>query len=133
MTSPSQFSAQANNGFIPAVGDSFTVLTYGSLLGNFSGFNLPALPVAFQPVLSSTALTLVVQPLISLLQGTNLVFNANGTPGSQSVLLSTTNLALPLANWIPVATNTFDLTAYFSFTNNMLLDEPQEFFIQKLQ
>jgi hypothetical protein len=122
------FGVHLNNGFIPVAGASYTVFTYGSLAGNFSGFNLPANVVDLRPVYGSTALTLVFQPIISL-SGTNLVFNANGTPGNQSVLLSSTNLTAPLADWVPVVTNTFDVNGHYSFTNNVGAGKPSEFFI----
>jgi len=132
------FGVHLNNGFVPAAGDSYTVLNYGSFSGNFTGFNLPAVfdqptaSLACQPVFGINSLTLVVQPLI-VLPGTNLVLNANGAPGSEVVLLSSTNLAIPVANWTPVVTNTFDnLTGYFSFTNGMGANKPHEFFIFKL-
>jgi hypothetical protein len=133
VTSPGAFSAHLNNGYIPTTGDTFNVLSCTSLSGSFNGFSLPAASVAFQAIISTNAMSLLVQPLIALFQETNLVFNANGTPGSQAVLLSSTNVAVALTNWVPVATNTFDAAAYFSYTNNMLLNKPQEFFIQKLQ
>ena len=44
----------------------------------------------------------------TLINGTRLVFSVtNATPGIQYYLLSSTNLATPLANWTRVSTNTF--------------------------
>jgi fibronectin-binding autotransporter adhesin len=130
------FGVHLNNGFVPVAGDSYTVLTYTSLSGSFSRFswpamfNQPAATLACRPIFGDTALTVSVHPLIWL-PGTNVVLNANSTPGSQVVLLSSTDLAIPVANWTPVGTNTIDVTGYFSFTNNMEADKPSEFFFFK--
>jgi len=44
------------------------------------------------------------------LAGGSITLNAtNGVPGGLVEILSTTNIALPFANWIPVLTNNFDL------------------------
>ena len=52
------------------------------------------------------------------MSGTNLVLRGgNGVPLGNYVVLATTNLALPLANWTRLATNQFDAGGNFSFTN----------------
>jgi hypothetical protein len=68
-----------------------------------------------------TVATAPAQPVITgiKLQGTNLIISGtNGSTIYQSVLLTSTNVALPLANWIPVVTNTF-ASATFSITNSV--------------
>ena len=124
-----------DNGYIPAVGNTFTVLTYGSLSGAFTGFNLPnLLPTVWQPVYNSTTLTLTLLPGIGELpSGTNVVVNINGTPGQQAILLTSTNVSQHLLNWTPVATNTFDVTTYLGFTNSINPNIPDQFFIFKFQ
>jgi len=52
-------SANLNNGYVPATGNSFAVLTYGSRTGTFTNFNLP-FAVAWQTNYGSTAFTLSV-------------------------------------------------------------------------
>jgi hypothetical protein len=64
---------------------------------------------------------------------TNLLVNLNGTRGHQAILLMSTKLELPLADWTHLATNTFDATSYLSFTNNMRPSQPYQFFTFKLQ
>jgi len=49
------------------------------------------------------------------------------TNGTYYVLVST-NLALPLNQWTPVATNQFDASGNFIFTNSAPTNAPQEFF-----
>jgi hypothetical protein len=75
----------------------------------------------------------ILSPLISSigLDGTNLVLNvANSITGGVFTVLMSTNISLPLTNWIALATNTaisgnFMLTA----TNAVNLAAPNSFFI----
>jgi alpha-galactosidase len=57
---------------------------------------------------------------------------SNGIPGWNYSVAATTNPALPEAQWQPVATNSFDTSGNFSFTNNSGSD-PAEFYVLKLQ
>jgi len=67
------------------------------------------------------------------LSGTNLIFNGlGGSPGSNYVMLASTNLALPLANWSALTTNTFDGSGQFHYTNHVSPAKPRQFFIFKL-
>jgi len=47
--------------------------------------------------------------------------------------LSSTNVAAPLENWTPLATDTFSPSGGFAFTNSMSADVPQQFYLLKLQ
>jgi hypothetical protein len=61
--------------------------------------------------------------------GTNLVVNgANGTPFNPVFLLSSTNLAWPMTNWVYLDTNSFDFSGNVSFTNATLSGEPQRYY-----
>ncbi|HKW30085.1 MAG TPA: glycosyl hydrolase family 28 protein [Verrucomicrobiae bacterium] len=63
--------------------------------------------------------------------GGNLGFVISGTGGVTNgtyYVLASTNLALPLDQWMPVATNLFDAGGNFSFTNSAPTNTPQEFF-----
>jgi hypothetical protein len=125
-----------NGGFTPVPGDSFAVVTYPSLSGSFSSLNLPhPLPLAvWDPVYGATALTLLVQPPVATLSsGTNVVINVNGTNGQQAILLTSTNLTMPLVNWTPLTTNTIGITGLLSVTNNIIPGVPKQFFIFRLQ
>jgi PKD repeat protein len=56
-----------------------------------------------------------------VLSGGSLILSgANGTPGAQYRILSSTSLALPMASWLPVWTNTFAPDGSYSFTNSPL-------------
>jgi rhamnogalacturonan endolyase len=61
--------------------------------------------------------------------GTNFLLNgAGGFPGATYYILSTTNLASPRALWSPIATNTFDPSGSFSFSQTFNADSAQRFF-----
>jgi len=69
-----------------------------------------------------------------MLSSGNLVFSgANGAPGWPVYVLASTNLALPLTNWVCVATNTFDANGDFNFTNFFPPDLPQSFYLLQLR
>lgn len=55
----------------------------------------------------------------------------NGAPGRNFYVLSSTNVILPLANWMPVATNTFAPDGSFSATSPAKPNQPNQFYILK--
>lgn len=64
------------------------------------------------------------------LSGTNVVLGGtNGTPSNNYYVLSSTNVAQPLANWTRIATNTFNSSGNFAFTNAVSPNAPQKFYI----
>ena len=116
------FNATLSNGYVPTNGTTFNVLSYGSFTGSFSSLGLPA-AVSWQSNYGSTNFSLVAgselpQFGIVNLSGTNLIFNGTGGPaGSNYVMLASTNLRVALTNWTALATNTFDGTGQFHYTN----------------
>jgi fibronectin-binding autotransporter adhesin len=61
--------------------------------------------------------------------GGKLAFTVTGGNASTTLyVLTSTNLALPLADWTPVTTNQFDSNGSFSFTNSVS-GQPKQFFI----
>jgi hypothetical protein len=57
--------------------------------------------------------------------GTSLIFSGTGGPGGgTNYLVSSTNIALPMAQWPRVATNRFDLGGNFAFTNTVSISVP---------
>jgi hypothetical protein len=61
------------------------------------------------------------------------MFNGiGGSPGSNYVVLASTNLTVPLTNWLALTTNTFDGSGQFRYTNHVNPAKPQQFFIFKL-
>ena len=72
--------------------------------------------------------TLGMSPL-----GTNLIFTSSGGPaGGTNYLVATTNLALPSAQWLSVATNKFDLAGSSVSTNGIPPGVTQRFFRSRL-
>jgi hypothetical protein len=131
------FNATLNNGYVPTNGTTFNVITYGSFTGSFSSLGLPAAD-SWQSNYGSTNFTLLVgspKPQFGTfnLSGTNLIFNGlGGPPGSNYVVLVSTNLTIPLANWSALITNTFDGNGQFHYTNPVSPSKPRQFFIFKL-
>jgi len=63
------------------------------------------------------------------LNGTTLTLTGtNGSAGGQYVLLSSTNVALPINQWIAILTNNFDGTGNFNCTNAVNPNMPQQFY-----
>ncbi len=64
----------------------------------------------------------------------NLVFSgANGWPGQNYYVLTSTNLALPLNQWKPISTNPFDPVGNFNLTSPIDPGTPQLFYLLQLQ
>jgi hypothetical protein len=63
--------------------------------------------------------------------GTTLTISAvNGTPGGQFVLIGSTNILTPLANWTPILTNNFDGSGNLNMTTNIVNPAvPIEFYL----
>jgi autotransporter-associated beta strand protein len=58
------------------------------------------------------------------------ISGTNGLPGGQYVLLGSTNVALPLNQWTPLLTNSFDGSGNINLSTNIIkLALPQEFYI----
>jgi len=61
--------------------------------------------------------------------GTNLSLTGiGGSPGTNTVLVTATNLAAPVGVWTPIATNVFDIFGVITHTNIFDVSEPQRYF-----
>jgi autotransporter-associated beta strand protein len=65
---------------------------------------------------------------VTISNGNLTISGTNGVAGGQYVILSTTNLALPLVNWQPEVTNTFDVNGHFTYTLSLTNAGPQRFY-----
>jgi hypothetical protein len=54
---------------------------------------------------------------------------SGGTSNATYRVLASTNLALPITNWTALATNVFDSSGSFIFTNAISPDIPQRFYV----
>jgi hypothetical protein len=65
--------------------------------------------------------------------GNHFFFNGtNGMPGAAYYVLTSTNLALPLASWSIISTNNFDGQGNFGFTNSAIAEPSRGFYAIKL-
>lgn len=130
--------AVAHTGDPLAESDSFRLFSAGALTGSFTSFSLPVLNPGLtwnvSTVNSDGWLRVVVSnaaPVIGsvAINGDEIVFaGSGGTPGATFSVLTATNVALPLPQWSPVATNTFDAGGNFTFTNTITPANKQQFF-----
>jgi hypothetical protein len=125
-----------------AVNDSFKLFTAASYLGSFTSVS-PATPgsgLAWDLTGLTNGVLKVIAgasapPRISSvhLYGSSLVISGtNGTQGATAYVVASTNVQQAPNLWLPVKTNTFDLNGAISFTNNINLAIPQQFFRLKL-
>jgi fibronectin-binding autotransporter adhesin len=62
--------------------------------------------------------------------GNNLTLNGvGGTPSATYYVLASTNIAEPLANWIPIATNTFNGSGGFNYIHTINPADPELFYL----
>ena len=144
-----QGNLTVNNTLNIAAGDGFGAGTYtlfgyaGSFFGtpvlgttppgyNYSITNPPGL---IQLVVQSQTPPPPTPPVFGNISATanGLVMSGSGgtTNGTYYVLVST-NVALPPNQWMPVATNLFDGSGNFIFTNAMVPNSPQAFYLLQI-
>ena len=67
----------------------------------------------------------------TVLSGSNLIIsgtNSSGTAGGTYYVRATNNVAIPMANWPRISTNTYGVGGAFSVTNQILPGVPVNFF-----
>ena len=118
-----------------AVGNLFQIFNAASYAGSFVNIT-PATPgTGMAWSLSSGFLSVASAPVVNNIHvsGGNLIFSGtNGTASGNYAVLTTTNVATPLANWTSLVTNSFDGTGAFSVTNAISGSKPQQFYTIKL-
>jgi autotransporter-associated beta strand protein len=122
-------------------GDEFVFFNFVTATGAFSRIE-PASPgpglgwdtsrLAIDGTLRVVALPTPGIAGISIVDHSVVFSGTNGLPGTTSYVLGTTNVALPLANWVRIATNVFDANGNFNFTNAVNPNMPQQFFLLQL-
>jgi hypothetical protein len=130
VTSPSQTYAFPAG--TPALGGyilcSFTATnTTQSFINNQSGYGYQLNGILVGKVLAGTYL--INMGSIKLITGTNIIINGTSGPaGGVYRILVSTNIAAPLEVWTPIATNYFNATGGFGFTNTLNPGTPAMFY-----
>lgn len=122
-----------NSGHISGVNNS--ALTISSALTNDNGAYSVIVTDSVGSVTSSppAILTVLTAPVFgSIATDTNgdLILSGVGNiSGNTYYVLTSTNLATPLAQWTPIATNQFGNQGQFTFTNAPFTNSPQQFYL----
>lgn len=105
---------------------------------NYSGLTLGNAPAGYSYALDTNTpgqvkllVTLPVPPGftgISVNGGSVVLTGSGGAPSADYVVLGTTNLTTPLANWTRLVTNQFDSAGHFAWTNPPVPGAPQQFY-----
>ena len=117
---------------------TYTLFTYNpAQTFNYSGLTLGAVPDGFNFAINTNTpgqvnliVSLPTPPSFgqTVLSGGNLIMTGSGgTPDADYYLLTSTNVALPLAQWTRSATNQFDSEGNFAVTNSVT-SQPRQFF-----
>src|SRR5581483_6691853 len=125
----------------------FPLMSYGTLTGSVAA-NLSLLPppAGYRALLVDNSaqkrVDLKITPapstppviVTSGLSNSKLSFSgANGPLSWTYYVLSSTNISLPLSNWTRIATNSFDASGNFTFTNTISPTTPRQFYLLQLQ
>jgi autotransporter-associated beta strand protein len=117
-------------------GAAFKLFSAGNYSGNFTTVSGPTGSTwSFNPIngVATVSGLTTPRPIITHIgvSGTTLTINAtNGVANGQFVLLESTNLTLPRAQWTPVLTNLFDSNGNLSLSTNIINGGiPVEFYI----
>ena len=122
-----------------AVGDTFTVFSQRVLNG--AAMSVVGGGAVWNNNLEtdgsiSVASLVASQPQFNLptVSAGDLVLSGTGGPANGSyIVLGTTNVVLPLANWDQVATGSFDGSGNFGFTNAINAAAPRQFYLLQVQ
>jgi autotransporter-associated beta strand protein len=123
------------NGSPLAAGNSFPIFSAANYSGSFASI-VPSTPGAgLQWDTNQLGIGVInvrsAGPVISNphLSGTNFIFSGSGGSASGTYyVLTTTNVATPLTNWVPVMTNTYDTNGNFNVTNAIAPGVPKRFY-----
>ena len=116
-------------------GDGFTLFSATTYSGSFRiSPPTPGPGLRWDTALLLTQGALQVSPAPAItnvfLSGTNLLMHGSqGPPGGKYWVLSSTNVALPLASWTPLAANSFDSNGSFQVTNPFVPASPRRFYL----
>lgn len=120
-----------------ALGDSFQLFSADNYSGAFSFLSLPTLPSGLiwkNNLLLDGSIVVANKPAPSIngisQSGTNLIFSVTGgLAGGSWDLLTSTDVASPVASWTTNISGIFDEFGNVNFTNAIDLTEPQRYFL----
>ncbi len=120
-------SDSANTAFLDAV--TSTTQGYGTDFRALSASTFNATSGSASSV-TIAQIVFTYHPLQTIFRdGTNVVIvGTNGPPGGTYNLMVSTNSALPISQWTPIATNQFDTGGGFRYTNAINANFPMRFF-----
>jgi hypothetical protein len=135
---------------VPSYPAQLTLIKYsGAIAGAGFNFSLGTLPPAnpgYSGYLSNNFANASVDLILMTnnpappgiggiaVSGTSLMISGtNGAVGGTYYVLQSTNVALPLSSWTRMATNGFDASGNFAFTNTVNPNAPQQFFRLQLR
>ncbi len=123
-------------------GDNFQLFSAGGFGGTFANFDLPALEAGLAWNVSQLAVdgrlwvVSTNSPVIHSVSapGGNFSMSGNGgTPNWNYTVLTTTDLALPVAQWSVAASGQFDAVGNFFFSTPMVVTDVQRYYMLRAQ
>jgi autotransporter-associated beta strand protein len=120
-----------------ALGDSFKLFNATTYTGAFAGIvpPTPGTGLAWdtsQLTVDGTLRVDLPRPTIGSIiaaGGTVSISGSGGPANGTYYVLASANVALPLTNWVSIATNTFDGTGHFNFSTAIDTSIPSRFFV----
>ena len=120
-----------------ALGDSFQLFSAPNYTGSFSAIvpSTPGTGLAWdtsQLTVDGTLKVALPRPTIGsiIASGGSVIISGSGGPANGSYyVLASTNVGLPLTNWVSIATNTFNGSGNFNFSTPIDPSLPRRFFV----
>jgi autotransporter-associated beta strand protein len=118
-------------------GQTFTLISSAGFFGgSWDSVTLPPLDSGLHWDTNSLAVngSITVRGALKITSVTNsagniIIGGINGSPSGTYYVLSSTNVAVPFTNWIPLSTNMFNPDGSFNATNPIVPGVPRDFYI----
>jgi len=131
-------SATLLGAFVPVLGSSFPVLTYGSSAGVFTNIILPP-TLDFETDYTSTKFTLTLLSLRPVLvptivvsgtpnQAREFMLQFTGSANTTYTVMASTNLAIPFSNWVALGTASLLSNNLYQFIDTQSTNFPSRFY-----
>ncbi|HEV2434387.1 MAG TPA: hypothetical protein VG077_00145 [Verrucomicrobiae bacterium] len=135
---PPGASADFSTNSVMGAGSATLTVTASNAIapGNYTlaitGVNAGLTHTALVSLVVQNPYRIPVMNQVALAANSLIIAGTNGTANANYFVLTSTNLALPLANWTAVATNAFDTNGNFIFTN-VIGTNARQFYLLQLQ